>query len=231
MEDHEARQVVFTVNQLVAINLVVARSRLGWKQAQAIDALEPFLGTRWSKASYSAAERSSVNPQRIRKFTADEIVAFAAAFDVPVQFFFQPPRPEGAAEVVVTASATAKSTALTLVDYLRIMLGSEQSARSLEGSLADILAALPASADDAVVADLRRALRSATAARMRASKQQFEAWEDALSGIQELLRAAIVDGLGDELGRKVYSFSLEGEERSIESMIDDEDSAADEEPE
>ena len=56
------------------------------------DALAPYLGFRWSKANFSAAERS-VDGQRVRQFDADEIVAFARTFDLPVSWFFMPPPP------------------------------------------------------------------------------------------------------------------------------------------
>jgi hypothetical protein len=52
--------------------------------------LEPYLGERWSKATFSAAERSVAHPERVRQFSADELVAFAAAFELPVSFFFKP---------------------------------------------------------------------------------------------------------------------------------------------
>jgi hypothetical protein len=84
-------------NQLVAYNLAQARLNKGWTQEQAAAALEPFLGVRWSKASFSAAERS-VDGERVRQFTADEIVAFARCFELPVTWFFLPPPtrvPEG----------------------------------------------------------------------------------------------------------------------------------------
>lgn len=81
-----------TPNQVVAWNLARARQWRGWTQEQAAEALEAHLGTRWSKASYSAAERS-VSGNRIRQFTADEIVAFARGFDLPVSWFFLPPPP------------------------------------------------------------------------------------------------------------------------------------------
>ena len=81
-----------TPNQVVAYNLAQARLLKGWTQDQASEALEPFLGSRWSKANYSAAERS-VDGARIRNFDADEIVAFARAFELPVTWFFLPPPP------------------------------------------------------------------------------------------------------------------------------------------
>lgn len=81
-----------TPNQVVAFNLKNARAWKNWTQQQACEALEPFIGSRWSKANYSAAERS-VDGNRIRQFSADEIVAFARAFDLPVTWFFMPPPP------------------------------------------------------------------------------------------------------------------------------------------
>lgn len=82
-------------NQVVAYNLARARADRGWTQDQARKALAPFLGTLWSKANYSAAERS-VAGGRIRQFDADEIVAFARGFGVPIGWFFMPPDPAAA---------------------------------------------------------------------------------------------------------------------------------------
>lgn len=82
-------------NQVVAYNLAQARLLRGWTQEQAADALEPHVGKRWSKATFSAAERS-VDGERVRQFDADEIVAFARAFELPVSWFFLPPPPWGA---------------------------------------------------------------------------------------------------------------------------------------
>jgi len=82
--------VTMTPNQLVAYNLRRARLLRGWSQKEAIERLEPF-GVRWSTASYSVAECSVHRLDRIRRFSADEIVAFARAFDKPVEWFFQDP--------------------------------------------------------------------------------------------------------------------------------------------
>lgn len=81
-----------TPNQVVAFNLARAREWKGWTQQEAADALAPYLGKRWSKASVSQAERS-IAGKFIRQFTADEIVAFARAYDLPVTWFFLPPPP------------------------------------------------------------------------------------------------------------------------------------------
>jgi hypothetical protein len=82
-----------TANQLVAYNLMRIRRARGLSQEQARDLLEPCLGVRWSKAVYSAAERS-YDGNRVRQFTADDLLAMALAFEVPVVYFFLPPQPE-----------------------------------------------------------------------------------------------------------------------------------------
>src|ERR671931_1797685 len=76
-----------TPNQVVAYNLARARVLRGWTQDEAAAALEPWLGVRWSRATFSQAERS-VAGKLIRNFTADEIVAFARTFRLPVEWFF-----------------------------------------------------------------------------------------------------------------------------------------------
>lgn len=87
-------QALVTPNQIVAYNLRRARFLRGYSQEQAAEVLAPFLGERWSKATYSAAERSIENPNRVRRFDADDLVAFARAFELPVPFFLLPPGPE-----------------------------------------------------------------------------------------------------------------------------------------
>ena len=80
----------WTPNQIVAHNITRARLLRGWTQDQAAEACELYLGTRLSTASWSALERS-VDGTRIRQIDADELVAFARAFDLPVGFFLTPP--------------------------------------------------------------------------------------------------------------------------------------------
>lgn len=79
-----------TANQVVAYNLRVARTYRGLNQEEAAERLEPYLGTRWSRATFSNAERS-IDGKRIKQFSADEIVAFSLAFELPIAWFFVPP--------------------------------------------------------------------------------------------------------------------------------------------
>lgn len=80
-----------TPNQLIAYNLRRARLLCGWTQGEAVVHLGQHLSKPWSAASYSLAERSVQRPDRIRHFSADEIVAFSRTFDRPVEWFFQEP--------------------------------------------------------------------------------------------------------------------------------------------
>jgi hypothetical protein len=79
-----------TANQLVARNLKRAREAMGQTQEIAAQRLEPYLGRRWSVASFSDAERSALNG-RTREFSANELVAFARAFEKPIAYFFEAP--------------------------------------------------------------------------------------------------------------------------------------------
>lgn len=83
-----------TANQLVAANLRRARERLGLTQQEAAKRLEPYIGKEWSKATFSAAERSAVPGKRAREFSADDLLAFARTFGVSVSWFFLPPEYE-----------------------------------------------------------------------------------------------------------------------------------------
>jgi transcriptional regulator with XRE-family HTH domain len=79
----------WTPNQLVARRITDARELRGWTQEQAAEELAPFLGMKWSPATFSIVERS-IDGKRIRQFSADEIVALSRAFGVPVSFWFTP---------------------------------------------------------------------------------------------------------------------------------------------
>jgi transcriptional regulator with XRE-family HTH domain len=117
-----------TPNQVVAFNLRAARLLLGLTQEQAAERLEPYLGERWSKRVFSAAERSFVG-ERVRQFTVDDLIAFAAAFDFPVSFFLAaPPRPYF--QATVAARNAEKDVA---PDYLEeLVAGSQRLERRVD---------------------------------------------------------------------------------------------------
>jgi transcriptional regulator with XRE-family HTH domain len=85
---------VMTPNQIVAYNVAKARELRGWTQEQAAEALAPYLGAKLSGASFSALERSAWSVDRIKQFSADDLLALSRGFDLPIGFFFTPPPPE-----------------------------------------------------------------------------------------------------------------------------------------
>src|SRR5215210_5644484 len=81
-------------NQIVAFNVAKARSLRGWTQEQAAEALAPYLGAKLSGASFSALERSAWTIERIKQFSADDLLALSRGFDLPIGYFFTPPPPD-----------------------------------------------------------------------------------------------------------------------------------------
>ncbi len=77
-------------NQIVGVNFRIARELRGWTQEQTAERLAPHMnGQVLPKTSISAMERV-LDRDRRRVFNAQEILAFAQAFDLPVWWFFLP---------------------------------------------------------------------------------------------------------------------------------------------
>lgn len=145
-----------SMNQVVAHNLARARRHRGLTQEQAAELLEPYLGYRLSKQNFSALERSaSDRPTHVvREFNANEIVAFAFAFGLPLAWFFQPvsedcelftsERPSGvydeAGHLIVNPRQTTRPIS---ADELRQAAGvREATAAAAQAEIADHLADL-----------------------------------------------------------------------------------------
>ncbi len=118
----------WTPNQIVAHNLAKARLLRGWTQDQAADACAPYLGTRLSPASWSAIERS-VDGTRIKVVSADELIAFARAFDLPVGFFLTPP---SVWDDHVVATPDAGPDGLEPEDLFDVVIGTEENLQAWE---------------------------------------------------------------------------------------------------
>jgi transcriptional regulator with XRE-family HTH domain len=88
-EDEQGSSAVADMNEVVAYNFKRARDLYGWTQDEVADRLEPFLGVRLPQASISGIERGYMG--RRREFDAQELVAFACCFDLPIMWFFIPP--------------------------------------------------------------------------------------------------------------------------------------------
>lgn len=130
--DSGADLIGLTPNQVVGYNLTQAREWKGWTQDQLAEALEPYLGKRWSKASVSQAERS-VAGKFVRQFTADEIVAFARALDLPLGWFFMPPPPwADPATPVKLSTPDKKRYGAALAELVDLVFGDEHGQALLE---------------------------------------------------------------------------------------------------
>lgn len=77
-------------NQIVGYRLWRARELRGLTQEEVGRRLAPYLGKPWNRATVAAAE-NSFGGDRIHPFDADELVAFARVFDLPVIWFLLPP--------------------------------------------------------------------------------------------------------------------------------------------
>jgi transcriptional regulator with XRE-family HTH domain len=78
------------LNEIVAYNFRRARELRGLTQDEAADRLAPFLGQRLQQAAVSSIE-GAFGGDRRREFDAQELLAFACGFDVPLIWFFLPP--------------------------------------------------------------------------------------------------------------------------------------------
>jgi hypothetical protein len=138
----DAKYQGLTPNQVVAWNLARARELRGWTQSEAAEALAPFLGAQWSKASFSQAERS-VAGKVVRNFDADEVVAFARAFELPVTWFFLPPPPLGVDGVpVMLSTPDARRFGTEVALLIDLVFGSEDQQAIVGQRLEQFLAQL-----------------------------------------------------------------------------------------
>lgn len=78
------------LNEIVAYNFRRARELRGLTQDEAADRLAPFLGVRLKQAAISGIEGAYGGAKR-REFDAQELLAFACGFDLPILWFLIPP--------------------------------------------------------------------------------------------------------------------------------------------
>lgn len=178
--------VQISPNQVVAFNLAEARTLRGWTQEKAAVELEPFVGARWSKATFSAAERS-VDGQRVRQFTADEIVAFSRCFRVPIGYFFMPPRPSQSETPLRLKSGENPWGGITLAELVDAIFGkpgeSDVMSTRLRSFLNEIGMTDLTDAQDQLT---WRAEDALTAVVMK-ELARFDEWREALTGLARQL--------------------------------------------
>jgi transcriptional regulator with XRE-family HTH domain len=200
-----------TPNQVVAFNLALARQRKGWTQEEAAQALEPYLGKRWSKASVSQAERS-IAGRFVRNFDADELVAFARAFEVPVTWFFMPPPPwsdqPGVPVKLATPDAERFGTALALL--VDLVFGDEVQQAELSMRLDSFLDQLGANPLTKSQERIIAAVNTRIEALVRHSFEDLGRWQTMLRGIANQL---------EDLERRAKGRISEEEGLTIDELV------------
>jgi len=130
------------LNEVIAYNFRRARELRGLTQPEAAAALEPFLGQRLPQASISAIERSWGGDKR-REFDAQEILAFACAFDLPLLWFFLPPPGD---------ARRLQGTSGRVNELYRLALGREDQLADLSTRFRELGMAEPDAHDEAFAA-------------------------------------------------------------------------------
>jgi hypothetical protein len=80
--------------------------------------LAPYLGAKLSGPSFSALERSATKVDRIKQFSADDLLALSRGFDLPIGYFFTPPPPEMDAGLYAPDAGTKGLDPIVLLDAM-----------------------------------------------------------------------------------------------------------------
>jgi transcriptional regulator with XRE-family HTH domain len=180
--------IQITPNQVVAYNLAEARALRRWTQEEAAAELEQYLGARWSKATFSAAERS-IDGRRVRQFTADEIVAFSRCFRVPIGFFFMPTRPSQSETPLRLKSDENPWGGVTLAELIDVIFGAPGDDDVMSDRLERYLKEIDMG--DLTEAQDRLAWRAEGALNAVVMKElaRFDDWRKALTELASQLRS------------------------------------------
>ncbi len=202
---------VMTSNQIVAYNVAKARAIRGWTQEQAAEELAPYLGAKLSGASFSALERSAWNVNRIKQFSADDLLALSRGFDLPIGFFFVPPPPAFDAGLY---GPDAGNKGLDPIVMLDAILGTPDNLGYWESELLDYsasIAPMPKSKKEkpsVSPADLAERVTPFTAIRakalLRSSFGDVEEAKDVLERLAQILQEldeTAANGTADEAAR------------------------------
>jgi hypothetical protein len=191
-----------TPNQIVAYNLAQARQWKGWTQEQAAEALEPYVGSRWSKANFSAAERS-VTGERVRNFDADEIVAFARAFELPITFFFMPPAPWAGDLPVRLVTPDSGPLGTALAKMIDLVFGETYHLGLLEIRLENFLDALGSEPISSAQARIKMLADVRLGKLVQKSFRDLQRWQTQLRSMANQLEGMVTQSkhaVWDEIG-------------------------------
>lgn len=124
-------------SQVVAYRLQRARELRGKTQAWAAERLSEFTDTNWTAATLSLAESGSRSKKRLRSFTANELVAFARTYNLPVYYFFIPPSGVDAGPALPAARDAGWGY------FNRLVFGDRENLRDVHSAVAEANIKLP----------------------------------------------------------------------------------------
>lgn len=181
----------YSPNQVVAHNVGRARALRGWTQEQAASELSNHLEKRMSRASYSAMERS-IGGGRVKQFSADELVALARGFNLPLLWFLLPPPLDDDPGLHVPHTT---SRGIEFTEFLDIVFGTSENVEAYREALSKW-------ASDATDEGLLQKIERQLAATDNAQKEALlaETVGDVTTAQDTLRRAA---DLLEELGRLI----------------------------
>lgn len=119
-----------SIEQIVSYNFQRAREERGWTQVEVSDRLIPLLGYELRQAGVSTIETCGRGNRR-RAFAANELLAFAQCFDLPLGWWFIP-SPEWAGRPCDPSN----------VRLLDVVVGSDNGWAALVKALAEFTTAL-----------------------------------------------------------------------------------------
>lgn len=131
------------VNAVVSYNLRWIREQRGWTQQEVAGHLARLTGHQLPQASISAMERG-FDGERRRRFDAHELYLLSMVFQVPIAYFFIPPRGKGFEELA--------DTHRPLSELYASLLGQEWQLEEMDRRLAEININNPDEADAVVAA-------------------------------------------------------------------------------
>jgi transcriptional regulator with XRE-family HTH domain len=135
------RDDALNVNQVVAINLRLAREQAGWTQTTAAAHLTEITGRTYTKSTISAMERSSEPGSKRSLFDAHELLEFSRVFAKPMVWFLMPSEEHLDEQLQIYGQEHGR-------DLIHFIFGNDWQQESLKSRLAGIRDSNPDAAED-----------------------------------------------------------------------------------
>jgi hypothetical protein len=150
---------------------------------------------------------------RIRNFTADELVAFSRAFALPVLWFFLPPNLPAEEELRIASPGVPEDEALTAGPYLEAILSAPERPAALTESLDELERDHPGEMEARYFALLRNVSQVASLSAIKNTVTGIKRRAQGLHDLATMLDEAAEqteDRMADALDRLLTQYHEEG---------------------